>query len=181
MKKKSQKRGLSYKQALFVEEYLVDLNATQAAIRAKYSKNSATEIGYENLRKPHIKEAIQEGFKRLRDTVRVNQDDVIGKFVQIAQANLDDYLEWDDVSIILNPSAELTREQKYCLQEIQKIEGEKTSNVKIKLHDKVKALENLGRHLGIFLRDNEQKKPEVIISAGCWEDPNGKTEGKASS
>ena len=53
-------KPLTPKQARFVEEYLVDLNATQAAIRAGYSENTASEIGYENLRKPQIAEAIQK-------------------------------------------------------------------------------------------------------------------------
>jgi hypothetical protein len=55
-----QGRGLTDKQQRFVEEYLVDLNATQAAIRAGYSENTARQIGYENLAKPDIQAAIAE-------------------------------------------------------------------------------------------------------------------------
>ena len=51
--------ALNAKQNRFVEEYLVDLNATKAAIRAGYSERTAEVIGYENLRKPQIQEAIQ--------------------------------------------------------------------------------------------------------------------------
>ena len=51
---------LTAKQERFVEEYLVDLNATQAAKRAGYSERTATEIGYENLRKPHLQEALKQ-------------------------------------------------------------------------------------------------------------------------
>ena len=50
---------LTAKQQAFCEEYLIDLNATQAAIRAGYSEDTAKEIGYENLTKPHIAEAVQ--------------------------------------------------------------------------------------------------------------------------
>ena len=56
------KKELTAKQRMFVKEYLIDLNATQAAIRAGYSENAAKEIGYENLTKPHITEAIQQEF-----------------------------------------------------------------------------------------------------------------------
>ena len=52
--------GLTEKQKQFCHEYLVDLNATQAAIRAGYSKNSASAIGHENLRKPEIEKYIEE-------------------------------------------------------------------------------------------------------------------------
>lgn len=56
---------LTAKQRRFVQEYLIDLNATQAAIRAGYSKNSARQVGTENLSKPSIKQAIEEKLKQI--------------------------------------------------------------------------------------------------------------------
>ena len=56
---------LTSKQKMFVKEYLIDLNATQAAIRAGYSENCAAEQGSENLRKPYIQEAITKAMKEL--------------------------------------------------------------------------------------------------------------------
>ena len=56
---------LTAKQRRFVQEYLIDLNATQAAIRAGYSKNSARQVGTENLSKPSIKQAIEERLKQI--------------------------------------------------------------------------------------------------------------------
>lgn len=56
---------LTAKQKRFVQEYLIDLNATQAAIRAGYSKKSAHSIGPENLEKPEIKQAIDERLKQI--------------------------------------------------------------------------------------------------------------------
>lgn len=56
---------LTAKQKRFVQEYLIDLNATQAAIRAGYSKNSARQVGTENLSKPSIKQAIDERLKQI--------------------------------------------------------------------------------------------------------------------
>lgn len=52
--------GLTDKQQRFVDEYLIDLNATQAAIRAGYSEKTAYSVGHENLKKPEIQKAIQE-------------------------------------------------------------------------------------------------------------------------
>ncbi len=57
---KEEDKILTPKQRLFVELYVVDFNATQAAIDAGYSKKTATEMGYENLRKPHIKKYKEE-------------------------------------------------------------------------------------------------------------------------
>ena len=73
------------KQDLFVQEYLVDLNARQAAYRAGYSLNSATEIGYENLRKPHIQAALQKAMQQRAERVRIDQDFVIRVLQQEAQ------------------------------------------------------------------------------------------------
>jgi len=67
------------KQRRFIDEYLIDGNATQAAIRAGYSKRSAMQIGEENLRKPVIAAAVQEGQLELQKRTQVDQDYVIGK------------------------------------------------------------------------------------------------------
>jgi phage terminase small subunit len=64
--------GLTPKQQAFVNEYLIDLNATQAAIRAGYSEDTATEMGYENLRKPHIKKAIDDALAERSERVKLD-------------------------------------------------------------------------------------------------------------
>lgn len=71
------KLGLTPKQQRFVEEYLVDLNATQAAIRAGYSPNAAAEQGYEHLTKPHIRLAIAEARKQQQERTSINADRVV--------------------------------------------------------------------------------------------------------
>lgn len=68
---------LTAKQSLFVKEYLVDLNATQAAIRAGYSKKTAASIGDENLRKPAIKEALDKAIKKRADKVEITAEKVL--------------------------------------------------------------------------------------------------------
>ncbi len=64
---------LTNKQKRFIEEYLIDLNATKASIRAGYSEKTAYSIGNENLSKPEIQEAIQEAQKALADKAGFNQ------------------------------------------------------------------------------------------------------------
>ena len=66
--------NLPDKQARFVEEYLVDLNATQAAIRAGYREKAAAEIGYEKITKPHIAEAIAEAQEVRSERTEITQD-----------------------------------------------------------------------------------------------------------
>ena len=81
--------NLTPKQQRFVEEYLIDLNATQAAIRAGYSEKTAREIGSENLTKPNIAKAIQEAQSRLSNKAQVTVEMVVQGLLKEAQ----DYAE----------------------------------------------------------------------------------------
>ena len=72
---------LTMKQKCFVEEYLVDLNATQAAIRADYSPKTARAIGAENLTKPDIAEAVTEAMANRSERTKVDQDWVLDAIV----------------------------------------------------------------------------------------------------
>ena len=69
-------RGLTAKQAAFVREYLTSLNATDAARRAGYSKKTASEVGYENLRKPQIRDAIDTALAERAQRTELTQDEV---------------------------------------------------------------------------------------------------------
>lgn len=69
--------ALTPKQQRFVEEYLIDRNATQAAIRAGYSQKTAYAIGNENLNKPEIAKAIREAIENLSERTRITQDRVL--------------------------------------------------------------------------------------------------------
>lgn len=70
-------KKMTAKQKRFCDEYLIDLNATQAAIRAGYSKKTATVIGNENLRKPYIKEYIDERMNQKEKDLIADQDEVL--------------------------------------------------------------------------------------------------------
>ena len=78
---------LTPKQARFVEEYIVDLNATQAAIRSGYSENTAAEIGYENLSKPHIADAIAEQMAARSERTQISADDVLQRWADLVMAD----------------------------------------------------------------------------------------------
>jgi len=80
---KKGKNQLTAKQSAFVAEYLIDLNATQAAIRAGYSTKRPDVIGFENLRKPVIKAAINVGLSERAKRTKVTQDTVVENIVRI--------------------------------------------------------------------------------------------------
>jgi len=69
--------GLEPKQARFVQEYLLDYNGTEAAIRAGYSRRSARQIGYELLKKPDVSKAVREEALRTEKRLQVTRDDVL--------------------------------------------------------------------------------------------------------
>ena len=77
------------KQEAFVREYLIDLNATQAAIRAGYSAKRAAEIGYENLRKPQIAAAIQSGMDDRAERTQITADYVLSGIREVAERCLE--------------------------------------------------------------------------------------------
>lgn len=76
--------GLTDKQKRFCDEYLIDLNATQAAIRAGYSKKTAEIIGFENLRKPKIQAYIASKQQSLQEKTEVTQEYVVNGLKKIA-------------------------------------------------------------------------------------------------
>lgn len=85
--------GLTLKQQRFVDEYMVDLNATQAAIRAGYSPNAATEQGYEHLRKPHIQFAIAEARRKQQERTSITADTVLMEIANVALADARELVE----------------------------------------------------------------------------------------
>ena len=73
---------LTDKQKRFVEEYLVDLNATQAAIRAGYSEQTAYSIGQRLLKKVEVQEAIQQAQNKRSERTQITQDEVIRRLIE---------------------------------------------------------------------------------------------------
>ena len=76
--------SLTSKQQRFVGEYLVDLNATQAAVRAGYSERTARQIGAENLSKPVVQEAIAQEMEKRAADLEINQKRVLQEFARLA-------------------------------------------------------------------------------------------------
>jgi phage terminase small subunit len=136
------------KQERFVEEYLVDLNATQAAIRAGYSARTAREIGRENLDKPDIQAALQTAFAARSKRVEIDQDWVVRRLARIADLDLRKLFTEDGV---LRPIHELPEDVAGAIASVHvvKRKGE-AEGYRVRLPDRIRALDLLGRHLGMF-------------------------------
>jgi phage terminase small subunit len=160
---------LTDKQARFCEEYLIDLNATQAAIRAGYSENSAMEQGYQLLQNTSVKEHLKKRQQKLQEKTGITQERVLNELAAIAFSDVRKFYNEDGT---LKQITELDDETASALSgmDIDEIfefvdgKKEKIGNTKkIKRWDKVKALENLAKHLGLFEADNIQKTNVITV------------------
>lgn len=140
--------SLTAKQARFVEEYLIDLNATQAAIRAGYSEATARSIGAENLTKPDILEAIIEAQAKRSERTKIDADYVLQRLVAIDQM---DVLDIMDDKLQMRPLSEWPQVWRQFINNVESIELSDGVGwlKKIKWPDKVKNLELLGKHVAV--------------------------------
>lgn len=148
----NQAAGLNPKQQRFVDEYLIDLNATQAAIRAGYSQKTAGSQGFDLLKKPEIQEAIEKARAKTARKLEITRERVLEEYAKLAFLdprrfyNADGTLKRvpdmdDDAAAAL---------QGFEVDEIRMGEGSQVSGTttKIKWHDKKAALDSIARMMG---------------------------------
>lgn len=143
-------RKLTPKQQRFVEEYLVDLNATQAAIRAGYSQKTAGQIGERLLKKVEIQQALTERMKAREQRTEVTQDKIVKELAKIAFGDPRNVMSWGPNGVNLKDSADLTDDQAAFVSEVSETTTEHGGSLKLKTNDKLKALDLLAKHLGMF-------------------------------
>lgn len=150
---------------------MVDLNATQAAIRAGYSENTASETGYENLRKPQIADRIAELRSEITQRNNITIDEVVGTIAKLARFDIADLYDEDGQMKNIHDIPEDAR---------LNIEGLDTEEVrsqgallgtikKVKTGSRRQALDMLMKHLGGYEQDNSQKQAVVVLVGN--EDP----------
>lgn len=161
---------LTPKQAAFVSEYLVDLNATQAAIRAGYSAKTAYRTGADNLRKPQIAAALATAQGKRLKRAEVTADRVVEELAKVGFSNLLDYFRLTSQGEPYVDLSEITPEQAAALAELQVedyVEGRgedarQVRRVRVKLADKLKALDQLAQHLGVAKRVDVTSNGEAL-------------------
>ncbi len=142
--------NLTDKQERFVEEYLVDLNATQAAIRAGYSEKTAAVIGFQNLTKLNIAEAIQVKRQEISEETGITIKRVLEEEATLAFLDIADL--FDENGFLIKKMSEIPEETRRAIAGLEVIVSDVglETRYKFKLNDKGKALERLGRHLGMY-------------------------------
>lgn len=150
------KSTLTEKQKRFCKEYVIDLNATQAAIRAGYSKKTANVQGAQNLSKLNIQAVIQELQSKKAAKLDISQERVLTELCKIAFGDVRNY--FDENGRIINISElgnDVTASIKSVTVQIDKTElrGEsfvETTVKKLESYDKLRALETINKMLGYF-------------------------------
>ena len=174
--------ALTAKQQRFVDEYLIDLNATQAAIRAGYSKKTARQIADQNLSKLDIKAALEKRMQSRSARTEITQDMVLRELAKIGFSDIRKVVRWGETQVrmvdgeddapedmvpyhglALIDSTEIDDNTAGAIAEV----SQSRDGLKVKLHDKKGALVDIGRHLGMFSPpghadlDTELKRIEV--------------------
>lgn len=165
--------SLTAKQERFVAEYLIDLNATQAAIRAGYSEKTATEQGSRLLTNVKVQEAIAEGQNKTAEKLEITKQRIVDELAKIAFADIRKAVRWgkspiDTTSenaspnglgiypVELVPSEIIEDDIAAAVAEVSLTQ----TGVKIKMHDKKSALVDLAKMLGFMVEKHEHSGPD---------------------
>jgi len=167
--------ALKPKQQLFLTEYLKDMNATQAAIRAGYSPHSAYSMGQKLLKKGEIQEEIG---RKLNDSA-MKADEILQKLTEIARGDMGDFLDVSSMSfqIDLNKAKEADKlklikriKQHTTISQHKDGEEEENTRIEFELLDQLRALELLGKYHKLFIdRTDVTSGGEPLVSAEKFE------------
>jgi phage terminase small subunit len=167
------KTKLDPKRARFVQEYLIDLNATQAAIRAGYSKKTAYSQGQRLLKNVEVQKTIQRAQAARAERVEESKDDWLRELKLIGHSNISDLVDIDSDTGAIRAKGfkEMPKGASRAIESITEVrtihesaDGKQcvvNSRLTFKLHSKLDALDKIGKHLGFFEQDNLQKTPTL--------------------
>lgn len=164
----SEAGALTPKEAMFVREYLVDLNGTQAAIRAGYAPKSAKVTASRLLTKANIRAAIDEAKQIRVQRIEISQDRILQ---ELGKIGFSDNRRLYDANGRIRPIHELDDETAGAISAIEVVsrplrggkKGETEQVAKVKFYDKRAALVDLGRHFGMF-----REQVDVSVSLEAW-------------
>lgn len=156
---------LSDRERMFVREYLVDLNAAQAGIRAGYAPARINANIHRVLRRPRVRRAIEEAMAERERDLQIDAREVLREIARLCFSNMLDYLRVNEDGSAELDLSQVSRDQAAAIAEITLGEGAATAGrvrrggrrVKLKLADKPRCLQLLGQHLGLFPRGRDEQ------------------------
>lgn len=171
---------LTAKQQRFVEEYLIDLNATQAAIRAGYSKKTAEQQASRLLSNVKVQTAIQSAMNARSKRTEITADNVLQEIAKLGFSNMLDYVSVQDNGLACVDLSTMDRDQAAAITELtittrkeydkETETSDMVETVKFKLADKGVNLERLGKHLKLFtdnINHSGDVKHNVMLVPSC--------------
>lgn len=162
------KGKLSPRQKAFCHQYVIDFNGSAAAIRAGYSEKTAREQAHDLLTRPHIKEFVKILQDELAKKAGVTAEEIVMELKKCGFSNIQDFIEDGNIIVDLK---QIPRDKAAAVESIKILETitivdkkpQKRISTTFKLADKISALEKLGRHVGIFEKDNRQKEQRINL------------------
>lgn len=140
--------GLTEREKRFIAEYVRDLNGKQAAIRTGYAKGGAAGTAYRLLAKPEVAAAVENAIAVRSEKKRITADRVMEELGRMAFSNMRDYVEWGPNGMKLRDHALLDDDQTAAVADVEPKGNGKLA--RLKLYDKLAALNALARHLGMI-------------------------------
>jgi len=137
------------RQARFVAEYLLDLNATQAAVRAGYGARNAKSQGSRLLKRDDVRAAVDAAIAARARRIEVSQDRVLLEYARLAFSDMRRFMDWGPRGVVLKDGGALDADETACVAEVSESKTAAGGTVRLKLHDKRGALDSLARHLGM--------------------------------
>lgn len=148
---------LNARQRQFCREYLIDLNATQAYIRAGYAKKGASQAASRLLANVKIQGEIQDLLAKRSALTEITAENVLREQARIAFSDKLNYCSFNGGGVAIRDSSELTEDQSRAISEVRFTpQGE----IRIKLHPKQPAIESLMKHLCLYPRESQDEKPD---------------------
>jgi len=172
---KAKDKKLTNKQQCFVDEYLIDLNATQAAIRAGYSEKTARQTGTENLSKPVIAKAIDAATRKRSERTKIDADWVLKRLANEAEADMSELYNDDGSIKKIHDWPLVFRQGLVSGMDVDEITvaGVKIGvTTKLKLSERIKRIELIGKHVDV---QAFRERHEHVVEGGVLVAPAGMT------
>jgi phage terminase small subunit len=150
---------LTIKQEAFAKAYIETGNASEAYRRAysakNFSDNALAVQASKTLKHPKVVLRIADLQAAHQKRHEITVDRIVGEYVKIAFADAGDFFDWGPDGVTVKSKSDLTPEQRSVVAEVSQTVTEKGGTIRVKLHDKLNALEKLGKHLGMFIDKHE--------------------------
>lgn len=158
------------REALFVQEWLVDFNGKRAARAAGFSESTSTHHAGAVLARKRVKRYMAEEVKKRMDKLEISQENVLRELARIAFSDPRAVMSWTDGNLKMKSSNELSDDEAASISEVVLTETKVSSKTGIKLYDKLSALDKLARYLALYKDVGTPENPQTIITENKFKD-----------